>query len=130
MKKRIICMILCIGILRALSACSSVQRAVTCDEVAAAYTEAGCRVFHNHDPELGNKTCYIEATNDDEDQIFFYFFETAEDAKAEHREYHVLIWLFSVIYGDPTWVHTETYQNIEIEYTHKDLYQVFENLIK
>ncbi len=130
MKKRMICICLCLAIALSMFGCNAEQREVTCEEVAAAYKEAGYGVFHNHDPELGNKVCYVDVNDDDGEQIFFYFYETAEEAEAEHREYHVLIWLFSVIYGDPTWVYTKTYRNIEIEYTDKALYKPFAELIK
>ncbi len=126
--KRVICIFLCICLLLALPACSSEEREITCDEVVVAYKKAGYSVFHNHAPELDNKVCYLEVSNADEEQIFFYFYETAEEAEAEHREYNGLIWLFSVIYGDPTWVYTETYRNIEIEYTEKSLYEIFQKL--
>ncbi len=103
---------------------------VTCEEVAATYEDAGYNVFHNHAPELENKVCYIEVNNNDDEQIIFYFYETAEEAEADQLDWNGLLWLFSVVYGDPTWVHTETYQNIAIEYTDQDLYTVFSNLIK
>ena len=40
------------------------------------------------------------------------------------------MWLFSAIYGDPTWLETECYRNIEIEYDDDDLYVPFEELIR
>ncbi len=130
MVRRSVCIILCICAVLSLGACAAKEQPeITCDEVAAAYEAAGYSVFHNHAPEIGNMVCYLEIHNDDDAQILFHFYETAEEAEAEQLDWNVLLWLYSVIYGDPTWVHTETYRNIEIEYTDKSLYTVFEKLI-
>ncbi len=130
MKKRIFCLFLCLFLTLSMLGCTGEQREVTCEEVEAAYEEAGYEIFHNHPCNLGNEICYIDIENAADEQIYFYFYETAEEAEADHREYNVLIWLFSVIYGDPTWVYTEVYQNILIEYTDKALYEPFAKLIK
>ncbi len=132
MKKPIVAIFLCIGILLFVAGCSGEQREVTCEDVVAAYKEAGYEVFHKHSPKFGNMVCYVKASNDNGEEIFFEFYETSEEAEkiANERQYNVLIWLFSVIYGEPTWVHTTTYRNIEIEYTDKELYEPFANLIK
>ncbi len=129
MKKCIVCMLISFCILLALPGCSGVQREVTCDEVVAAYQKAGYSVSHHHSPELGNMVCYVYIEENDE-TIYFHFYETAEEAEAEQMEWNVLLWLFSGIYGDPTWVYTETYHNLEIEYTDKDMYKPFAELIK
>ena len=64
--------------------------------------------------------------------IFFYFFDTHEQANAyaKTREYNVLIWLFSAIYGDPSWLTTKVYNQIEIEYDQAYLYEPFEKLLQ
>ncbi len=130
MIKRMLCIFLCIVFALPLFGCKGEQREITCEEVVTAYKEAGYSVSHFHDQEGYDFTCDVSIENDDGETIYFYFYETAEEAEANHREYHVLIWLFSVIYGDPTWVYTETYRNIEIEYTDKALYEPFAELIK
>ncbi len=114
-----------------LSGCSGEQREVSCGDVVAAYEASGCAVFHNHPADLLNIVCYIEVESDAGKRISFEFFETEKEAGeyASERQYNAVIWLFSVIYGEPTWVHTTTYRNIEIEYTDKSLYEIFDKLI-
>ncbi len=132
MIKRTSCILLCVCMVFLLPACAAKeQREISCEEVAAAYEQAGYSVFHNHSPEIDDWVCYLAIENEDGNDIYFHFHETDEEAEAhaDGRQYNGLIWLFSVIYGDPTWVHTTTYRNIEIEYTDKNLYAVFEKLI-
>ncbi len=108
-------------------------RAVSCDEVIKAYEDAGYEVLHNS-AEDGDYDwqCYVRATDAETgDYIFLYFFETPEQAESygDTRQYHVLLWVFSVIYGDPSWLTTKVYQNIEIEYDRAELYKPFQKLI-
>ncbi len=132
MRKSIIAIILCVCTVLAVTGCAQAQRAVTCEEVVAAYKDAGYEVFHNHSPQFGDMLCYVTASGDNGAAIYIEFYKTAEEAesRASQRQYNALIWLFSVIYGDPTWVHTTTYRNIELEYTDKALYEPFAKLIK
>ncbi len=131
MKKRIMCILLCLSIVCAFSGCSGEQREVSCEEVTAAYEAAGYEVFHKHPAEGYAYSCYIEVENEADERIFFHFFDTEQEAQsyANERQYNALIWVFSVIYGDPTWVHTTSYKNIEIEYADKSLYEIFDKLI-
>lgn len=109
------------------------EKVVTCSNVIAAYKEAGYEVFHKESTtEDWDWVCYVKATDlETDDYIFFYFFETHEEAVAysEERQYNVLIWLFSVIYGDPSWLTTKVYNNIELEYDNGSLYEPFQDLI-
>ncbi len=127
MKRIIACLLL---VVLMLSGCNTVERDITCQEIIAAYEEAGYEVFHNED-EGFDYDCYIKVENEDGDSIYFHRFATPAEAqsRAETRQYNVLIWLFSVIYGDPMWVHTTTYGCYEIEYTSEELYDPFEELI-
>ncbi len=132
MIKRVICLLLCILPVLSLAACTADGPEVTCEQVVEAYQAAGYEVTHIHPYTAGNSVCYVHTRNEAGGDIFIEFFETEEEAEeyADQRQCNVLIWLFSAIYGDPTWMHTETYKNIEIEYTDKKLYEPFEALIK
>ncbi len=120
----LICIIFC--------GCSPVQREVTCDQIAAAYEEAGYQVFHKDPSGIDGYDCYI-AVEDTQtgDTIYFHRFPTAAEAQsyADARGYNVLVWFFSVIYGDPSWVHTTTYGQFEIEYDAEAMYEPFSELI-
>ncbi len=133
--KRAISFLMIISILiLALPSCTSkTVTAPTCDELITAYEDAGFSIFHSEDTEdASDWNCYVKVWDEDEyDYVFFYFFDTPEKAKArdDEREYNVLIYLFSVIYGNPQWLHTETYGNIEYEYSNSDLIKPFKELI-
>lgn len=105
----------------------------TCAELISAYENAGYHTFHRENTD-GNDLmdCYVKVWLDDENEYaFFHFFENAEKAKEYEsvREYNILIWLFSVIYGSPTWVHTKVFGNIEYEYENRDLIKPFKKLM-
>ncbi len=131
--KRLIALLLALSLFFCLAACAPKQvTPPTCEELIAAYKEAGYHVFHVEDCDAP-RNCYVKIWQDDEyDYIYFEFFETAKDAEdhAAERQYNVVIYLFSVIFGDPHWLYTETCGNIEYEYSNKDLLKPFEDLIK
>lgn len=132
--KRIFCLlILATLLLTIFSGCAGKSRPVTCDEVMRAYKEAGYEVSHRDYPEREyGYVCMVRIEEEDGDSIEFHFHETEEEAEAEaeERQWNVLLWGFSVIYGEPTWLTTESHYNIEIEYDDEDLYAPFEKLIR
>lgn len=132
--KRIFCLFLLTALLLSVfSGCSGKSRPVTCDEVIAAYKEAGYEVSHRDYPEKEyGYVCMVRIEEEDGDSIEFHFHETQEEAEAEagERQWNALLWGFSVIYGDPTWLETETHYNIEIEYDDDDLIKPFRKLVK
>ena len=131
--KRWICAALALLVL-CLSACSPTEkREVTCGEVAAAYEDAGYQVLHKDTATQDWEwNCYVRAEDPEtEEYIFFYFFDTEEEAKsyAKTNQWSALLWVFSVIFGEPTWVMTETYNNIEYEYSDSEFIKPFRELI-
>lgn len=106
---------------------------ISCDEIADAYEAAGYEVFHNHQAGFESYDCYVRATDTQSgDYIYILNFDSAQAAKeyAESRKFNVLLWLFTVIYGDPSWLHTTTYDHYEIEYDNASLYDPFAKLIE
>ncbi len=131
--KRIIALFVIVCLLITMFSCESkVENAPSCEELIAAYENGGYHTFHSENVEHP-MTCSVKVWLDDEyDYAFFHFFGTAEDAKNYNaeREYNILLYLFSVIYGDPSWLYTETYGNVEYEYEDKETLKPFKNLIK
>lgn len=118
-----------------LASCKSGEtKDITPEEVISAYEEAGYEVWSQEEDDypIEGERYTVKATHENGDYIFFHFFDSVENAEAyaEEREYNILLWLFSAIYGDPSWLSTETHGNIEIEYDNKDLYEPFGELIK
>lgn len=133
--KRVLCLSLLVAMAMSLFAgCAAKQsKEVTCQDVIGAYEEAGYEVWHRDYPEKEyGYACCIEIEDEDGDHISFYFFETVNeaDAYAKERQWNWALWLYSAAMFQPTWLTTETYGNIEIEYDQKDLYKPFKALIK
>ena len=132
--KRILCLFLLAALLLScISGCSGKTRPVTCDEVIAAYEEAGYSVYHRDYPEKEyGYLCEVTIEEEDGDSIRFHFYETDDEAEAyaEERQWNWALWMFSVIYSDPTWLETETHYNIEIEYDDDALIEPFRKLVK
>ncbi len=135
MRKAISLFLLISILLISLSSCHTKNAsAPTCDEVIAAYKAAGYNVSHhenNYKDESTDEICYIQIWQDDiYESAYFYFYESAEIAKDAKLEYNIVIYMFSIIYGDPTWVWTKTYGNIEYEYEDPRMIKPFNDLIR
>ena len=132
--KRILCILLLAAVtVSVLAGCQGKGRQVSCDEVMRAYKEAGYEVSHRDYPEREyGYVCMVRIEEEDGDSIEFHFHETEEEAEAEaeERQWNVLLWGFSVIYGEPTWLTTESHYNIEIEYDDDALIEPFRKLVK
>lgn len=131
MRRFTVCLLVfCLAI--AFCSCANTEKSVSCEDVIAAYEDAGYEVWHGEEAGA-DSAYYVKAIDPEtEEYIYFLFFETADEAKeyADARQYNVLLWMFSVIYGHPSWLTTKTYQNIEIEYDHSYLYEPFRKLIR
>ena len=131
--KRMLCLLLLVAMVSTMfSGCRKEERVVTCDEVIAAYEEAGYEVWHRDYPEKEyGYLCEVTIEEEDGDSIRFHFYETSEEAEAEaeQRQWNGFLWMFSVIYGEPTWLETECYRNIEIEYDDDTLTEPFRKLV-
>lgn len=104
---------------------------ISCADVIASYEEAGCSVWHKEYPD-GDRDylCEVSAENEDGDTIYFTFYDSAVQAEehAKQSRWDLLLWAYSLVSGDPTWVHTETYDTIAIQYENADMYAPFEEL--
>lgn len=135
--KRFITVVLAFVGLFLFAGCNTVTASdavIECADVIAVYEEAGYEIFHKDtSAEDFEWTCYVKATDaDTQNSIYFHFFETHNEAVAysETRQYNPLIWLFSVIYGNPSWMTTKVYNEIEIEYDDGELYKPFKALLE
>ena len=130
--KRILLLLLLILLL--LSGCSATRTDITREEVVAAYEAAGYSVWSDtYDEKLDHgEIAYVQANHPDGDYIYFCFFETEADAKAYKQEYYhpVMMGLFSVIFGDPSWQRWEVHGCIVAEYDEPEFYEIFDKLLK
>lgn len=136
--KKIICVVLAL-ICLLFSGCAScdtitaTQKRISCEALAKAYEDAGYQVAHKTVTyENSDVLCSVDVQDGEEHYASFYFFASHEKAKnqTEYPPYNALVWLFSVIYGSPTWVTRKIYGNIVIFYDDPDLYSPFASLEK
>lgn len=133
MKKRLSILCVLATLTAMLVGCGSddTHTILSCADVVSAYEEAGYEVWHQEYAEEEREyLCEIAAENDDGDSIHFRFFDSKEQAEeyAKERKWNVLLWAYAAVSGDPTWLYTEVYDTIEIEYDNKDLYKPFQEL--
>ena len=131
MKRVLVSVCAALLILTMAAGCNSndSHNVISCADVISAYEEAGYEVWHNEYIE-GDFLCLVNAENADGDTIYFTFFESADEAEqyVEETQWNVLLWLYSLVNGDPIWVHTEAYDTIAIQYENADLYTPFQEL--
>ena len=116
------------------SGCSSQYRTdVTMEEIVAAYEAAGYSVWSEiYDEKLEDgQIGAIQANHPDGDYIYFSIFETEEEAKACKEEYYhpVMMGLFSIIYGDPSWPRWIVYGNMIVQYDEPEFMEPFLELM-
>ena len=63
---------------------------------------------------------------DSDDAIYFHFFEIKEEAEEYSSEgkWNILLYLYSIIAAEQTWITTKTYNNIAIDYTDYYIYTI------
>ena len=138
--KKIISIMLLISFALSFSACDkSESKEISCEEIIAAYEDAGYSVlYHGHENdenyhELGMYCCFEIRDPDNEDNYMYvnrYF--TEEDAKtaADERQFNPILWLFFGIFGEWRWLHVGCYGDIEYETFNKKMIKPLENLMR
>lgn len=120
-----------------LTSCGKTQtREISCEEIIAAYKQAGYYVTHgvHQDEADGSQLCYIRADLSEESNSDYIYFincfteEQAADA-AETDKYNLFIWFYATLCGEPRWLKTGTYGKIEYSYYNPELFEPFYELI-
>lgn len=137
--KKIIAILLLLFLALSLTACgNSEPKEITCEEIIAAYDDAGYNVFHNHDAPVYydlNQYCYIKISDpDDPENNYLYVtrYFTEEDAKAaaEELEFNPVLWGFFGIFGEWRWLHTGYYGDLTYETFDKKMIKPLKELMK
>lgn len=130
--KRLVPILLLICLL--LGSCASRSTNITREDIVEAYEAAGYSVSSRaYDEKLDyGQIGYVQADHPNGDYIYFSIFETAEEAAAYKKElYHpVMMGLFSVIFGEPSWQRWKVYGCIVAQYDEPDFLNPFINLLK
>ena len=127
--------IILIALVLLLAGCAPQYRTeITREEIVAAYEDAGYSVSAQvYDEKLDHgEIAYIQADHPNGGYIYFSIFETEKEAQAYKAEYYhpVVMSLFSVIYGQPSWPRWGVYGCIVVEYDQPEYFGVFEDLLK
>ena len=132
--KRICIVLALIMFLSCLTGCQANEvTQLTCDQIIAAYEKAGYEIFHKDTAaEEYAWACYVKAEDKESGEyIFFHFFDSEDAAKAyaDTQQWNVVLWLYSLISSQPTWITVKTYGNIEYEYSNSALIGPFQELL-
>lgn len=133
MKKILSIIIGCVLLLSCVG-CRKNYASITRQDIIEVYEAAGYSVSSRvYDSKLDSgQIAYVQADHSDGNYIYFAIFETEEEAKAYKNEYYhpVMMGLFSVIYGQPSWQHWEVYGCIVVQYDEPDFFEPFRDLLK
>ena len=129
-----------VSLMLSLTSCN--DREVTCDEVVAAYKEAGYYVSHYHytETQVDGSICYLDIdmypeptgnTIVDDNFIYIHFFETEEAAKRYKEEYtyNIGVWLFALPFGECRWLKSRQYGKIACSYFNRDMVRPLRRLV-
>ena len=123
--KKLISILLLLSLPFSLSACvNSEPKEISCDEIIAAYKDAGYTVlYHGHEDDenyhdLGMYCCFeVRDPNNEDNYMYVHRYFKAEDAKAacDERQFNPVLWLFFGLFGEWRWLHVRCYGDIEYE---------------
>ena len=123
--KKLISILLLLSLPFSLSACvNSEPKEIYCDEIIAAYKDAGYTVlYHGHEDDenyhdLGMYCCFeVRDPNNEDNYMYVHRYFKAEDAKAacDERQFNPVLWLFFGLFGEWRWLHVRCYGDIEYE---------------
>jgi hypothetical protein len=106
-------------------------REITPQDIITAYENAGCEVRVSDDrdnPEIGYYA--IQATKGKE-FIYIYIYDSAEKAEAatKAQKWHIVLWIFTLPFGEYRWLKSKTYQNIHYEYFNREMAKPLKELM-
>ena len=137
--KKLIAFLLLLVFVLPLTACDSADGVeFTCDEIIAAYEDAGYSVSHTHSSYIEGGICSLtifksgEEYYENHDFIQIEIFENEDYAKAynDERQFNWAVWMIFAVYGEPRWLHTERYGNVHVEYYPNEFIKPLKQLIK
>ena len=139
--KNVISFLLAITVLLSCTSCmTGKNKEITCEEIIAAYEDAGYyALYHGHENdenyhELGMYCCFeIRDPSNEDNYMYVNRYFTEEDAKtaADERQFNPILWLFFGIFGEWRWLHVGYYGNIEYEtFDHKMLFPMYSLILQ
>lgn len=138
--KKILSLILLLSFAFSLTACGSqTPKEVSCEEIIAAYKEAGYSVlYHGHEADevyndLGQYCSFEIRDPDNEDNYMYvhrYFNEEDAKAASEEERFNPVLWLFFGIFGEWRWLHTGCYGDLTYSTFDKKMIEPLKELME
>ena len=132
--RRLFSIFLLVFLLLSFCGCSTYRTDITMDEIIAVYEDAGYSVWSEvYDEKLDfGSIASIQANHPNGDYIYFDIFESQADAQAcKEACYHpVAVGLFSILYGDPSWLRWDVYGCVLVQFDDPALFEPFKTLLK
>ena len=138
--KKIVAILLLLAFLLSFTACEkSEPKEISCEEIIAAYKEAGYTVlYHGHENDesyhdLGMYCCFeIRDPNDEDNYMYVDRYFNEEDAKAADKEnrFNPVLWLFFGVFGEWRWLHTGRYGDLTYSTFDRKMIKPLNELLK
>ncbi len=136
--KKLLSVLLLFSFVLCLASCEEKEtKNLTCEEIIAAYEEAGYRIaYHNHReaPTESGVTCNLlieDPDNPDKNYLYIDRYADAEQAKtaAEEGEYNLATWFIFAMGGEGRWLTSESYGDLHYHTFQKRLTKPLKNLM-
>ena len=114
---------------------TATEKEITAEEIVAAYENAGFSVREGwREDKLTYEYYGIEVTlgeGEDGEFIYFHVYDTKEEAEqaTEEGQWNIVLWIFSLPFGEYRWLKSKTYNNIHYEYFDRDMTKPFKELM-
>jgi hypothetical protein len=138
--KKIVGILLLLAFLLSFTACEkSEPKEISCEEIIAAYKEAGYTVlYHGHENDesyhdLGMYCCFeIRDPNDEDNYMYVDRYFNEEDAKTADKEnrFNPVLWLFFGVFGEWRWLHTGRYGDLTYSTFDRKMLNPLKELLK
>lgn len=138
--KKIVAILLLLAFSLSFTACEkSESKEISCEEIIAAYKEAGYTVlYHGHENDesyhdLGMYCCFeIRDPNDEDNYMYVDRYFNEEDAKAADKEnrFNPVLWLFFGVFGEWRWLHTGRYGDLTYSTFDRKMLKPLNELLK
>lgn len=137
--KKIISILLLLLLCFSFTACSkSEPKEITCEEIIAAYEDAGYTVkYHNHrDSDTESEViCNIQINDPKNPERNYLYIDRYSDegkskAAAEDAKYNLVVWFVFAISGESRWLKSEYYGNIHYHTFNDEITKPLEGLMK
>ena len=137
--KRIVSVLLLLSIAFSFSACTHIQKEVSCEDIIAAYENAGYTMGHHlhEDPvylEEGICCSLLFEDPDDPEKNYIYIerHNTTNGAyqAAEESEYNLVLWFISLVHGEGRWLRSEQFGTLHCTTFEKKMLKPLQSIVE